>query len=1299
MASALQKLFRKRISKHQIQEQRQKEQVATLAPKTESRPKQNKTSNQPYLTVSSLNSPSSSTSHFPYSSRLSLDLYATVGSAAGLESASPQDRRTSREEYFSKSSHQDGRPRASTVNSYAMSRKYSGGSNRGWRTSSFTDGDPQMDQFGSYLSSADRDTSIQTHGHEEGDEEDVDLNTMYLALSQKEELKHDWNAAKLVLIPSKQQQRKIERRELENDGYLALHTLLPSNLFKDQYVSVRSTIATRKLHSGTDPWSDVVVTATLEAESHSVHILVSRSSGGSGNAIREEHRATVLGETTVYRSSVSSSSDSFAVQHSEESSPSSRPRLRPSAKIRKERVQIRVLTIDDLVISDELISLLYPIETSSAGCATDKASQQGVLVEMSSQDSIDTGDAIAFPKSSPSSSPASPEIGVPEDVCLIPLRRQFLADLAFLLDPPPELEEFKRPLQQALATLVRAANEFTDAYVYVPGFDAYNVSRIRRGILSKSWQAFDSCEWNDKEAASPGWPVAKLGQEGRARLLLLLENVVLGYCHGKLYTSIRAVYRDSDEVVDNVIYTYHELEITLDDLGVGIPAICRRPDLLDRAIFIMKHLGDADEDMEHLFQGGNDLAVIRALAKQGDPSQQINRLLSKLNYTPETNRSRLRTPLDVLDVLHATLEEIVSAISTTQSVGSKGALGMDELLPILAYVMVRAGPLKLASLLYYTRYFGLSDAVSSKLSWALTTHDAVIEYLCKDPLRLCYTTRSSSSSLRAQSPPCNTPRTPTFRFDSASGGIPMEPNLSSESLQRRRRCSLPGDAVLSSTTDPSVADTISSLKSSQKSPDQTCSAESHDSDSKGTLEESSVFKVPGRPASSYGGFPRTRVMSALDVVGEDGAVSDSGRESPSLTSRPTIYRGSSTSRRTNSMSSSTDLLIRPQIVVRPKRNPNRVVAGSDARYLSKERVKARDMERNLNVGSATMIRAESEDVGASRKEPSSTLGHSSITGAVQAIPRQIRRKSLDSWSAFSFFGGGNMSPTTEDSSSRATSRSTTTATTTTTTTTGMSPSGSSHGIAAPFSPPVAWLSSWTSDWGRKDSIAAQSPGAGSSSSDVDCRPEHAPSSNQSSFPSTSSLDNNSALDMNSSTLPSLLLHHDSSLTISDIASNSSNHAKKPASIRSTSSSSQSAHHHQHHSRASELHSPPAERRFKSSRSRLLSITNPLEPLPPQLYPETAAANYFQVTSPANKDGHYNSYQMSKVLVGSSSFTTSSEIRDAPWSQADQLTPRTFTSFDGNGNSLGYFSTPVNTNLGKPSPFDKSADPMATANRS
>lgn len=1129
MASALQKLFRKRISKQQLLEQRQRQEAEAAAEAKKRGSNSPRNESQPYLTVSSLNSPSSSTVHFPFSSKVSLSSYSAQIGEDGAFSNSPQRQDNRLLRHDSNGSYHDSRPRAASLSAASMMRDLSDSSERR-RISAYHEVDTLTDQFGTLLEgNIDR----ETQGPSGGDEEELDENPLYAALTQRSSLHCEWNMAKLVLVPSKA--HDIRQQDMKNDAYIGLHAMQPSNLFKDQYVSVRSTKGTSSTPQGTeDQWGNTTLTATLEAESRTVQLVMSRPTGrASEGHTRLEHTASVLNETTVYRSMTNQEASQI---------PSSPSATQGQKRNRRERIRIRILTIDGLVVPDDahtrLLASENPPQPGETPCT---GSEQTLQTQLESRQKQQKKESITFPQGSPEldQEPNSTVLPLTSgahstgvEVSPVPLRRQFLADFAFLLDPPQEMQPLKEPLRAALDTLLRAASEFISAYVYVSGFDAYNVSRIRRGILSRAWQAFEMCMGKEGDTSL-------LGPEGRARMLLLLENVVMGHCHGKIYSSIQTVYRSADEAVDNVLCTYQELQVSLDDLGVGFPAICRRPAFLDRAIFIAKHLGDADEDMEHLLVGCN-IALIRSLAKQGDLT--LSDSSDSVYYTPERNRGRIRTPLDVFDVLQATLEEIGIALakaskSSLDKTGALGtSLGTDELLPVLAYVLIRAGPMKLVSLLYYARQFGLSDAISSQSNWALVTHDAVIEYLRKDPLHLCSvkspTCGSSVHSISSERTLIHSPMT--------RSSTQMERKL--EGWRRDRRCSLPGSILLSSIHSELSDSTLPSCVSSDLP-----SSVSHTEGAEDQSAGEAGFKLPGRPASAYAVTHRSRLMSALDVVGEDGfAGADSHPSAAQSFSRP----ASNLSKRTTSMTGSGDLHIRPQIVVRSTKGSSRSPVssiGSRDCVITSDIITShqeKNLERTLSLGSKRMSRTGSEEPPHCRLDPGAA--------AVQ-VPKQTRRKSLDSWSSFSFFGSGAASLLSTPEGSGAASSSTVE----------ISPSNSSQGYPATptglASSPTMWLSSWTSDWMQKRKESLPSTGEQRISIDTGSRPGSVTNSNED--------------------------------------------AMAPLRTYSFSSS-------KHRPQSEDTHAIEQRRRRPAVRQRLLSTSTATEPLPPKVYPDTATGDYF-----------------------------------------------------------------------------------------
>lgn len=87
-------------------------------------------------------------------------------------------------------------------------------------------------------------------------EDDLDSNPLYARLTEEDELREDWEAARLVLVPLSRDLRQSTTQgagehesqktighdtdPLLSDAYIALHAFAPSRLFKDQFISVRA---------------------------------------------------------------------------------------------------------------------------------------------------------------------------------------------------------------------------------------------------------------------------------------------------------------------------------------------------------------------------------------------------------------------------------------------------------------------------------------------------------------------------------------------------------------------------------------------------------------------------------------------------------------------------------------------------------------------------------------------------------------------------------------------------------------------------------------------------------------------------------------------------------------------------------------------------------------------------------------------------------------------------------------------------------------------------------------------------
>lgn len=725
MASALQKFFRKRISKQQQGKARREADGRRLADDHSRFDDHSQDANGEL--AGQLRHSSETDTRSSHSARPVL----TVNSLrSALDSPLTFD------------NNEGGRTRSASLGAHAMLRGYSNGSRSSWlgtpSQSQLAGSSMHVDQFGLVVpesemaglpnSSLGHGTSTESTEEDGRGEYDVEDNPLYQRLTQSDSLSRAWSTARLVVLPAK---RNTEELPLDQDSYVGLHALIPSHLFKDQYVSTSSEPQmyaqlddkdglpqpAQPLDAPGDSeedatgsgWDKYSVTVTLNSESQSVHWLVSRLTGSQKTTVYEQS-LRVSNETTVYRT----------VSNGEG--------IKRATK--KERIKVRVVTVDGIVVPQRM-----------PGSSAKEHVELGSEVPSSAA-------SIAFPSREPSMDPLRsstvPDMHSDQPPCSafslaqVPTARHFFADLSKLLDSS---SKYAGPFAEALRFVTRATAEFTSAYVYVPGFDAYNVSRIRRGILAKVWVGLEAAcraqeqkaEGESSTATTTSTLVAKASEgserffsaEERSQLLLLLENVVLGYCHGKIYGSIRASQWQADDALDGIIATYHDCDVTMGDLQVQPDSIRGRPELFDRAVRLLGCLGDPEEDFDYLLTFPDPLRI-RAFAEKGALPTYVDAWTdAPPSAYQQCGRVRMRTPLDTLDVLKAVIDEIGAVVERTQVQSSrtgiasldlrKAKLGTDDLLPLLSYVVVRAAPRRLHSLLYYVRAFGISDATSAEL--------------------------------------------------------------------------------------------------------------------------------------------------------------------------------------------------------------------------------------------------------------------------------------------------------------------------------------------------------------------------------------------------------------------------------------------------------------------------------------------------------------------------------------------------------------------------------------------------------
>jgi hypothetical protein len=702
MASALQRLFRKRAKarqeaqnsqQQQIQQQLQERQQAALASSSSAASRKRYTISAPLSSSSSsIHSPSSSFEQQPRGAPLSPTLtVSSLASYRGPESSSSH--------HFNAYA----RPRAQSIDQLsALGRASSNASHRGIPHDEF--GRMSLVAAADAVSvSASRSGAVDNASTSDGDEDDFDENPLYQHLSEGEEHRSDWEAARLVLLPPARELR-ASRAPLEDSAWAALHALQPSPTHRDHFVSVRHASDAKVSRPSTPPdglrasgpvsptntrqdllrdamgddvrevqhepsaWDDAVVTAKL-AGGRTVHITFSRAGQEAIELVRE-----VTSEVVVYRTQARaaspappSSDPGFQVV--------SRPNTAPAGR---EKIRIRVLLLSGLVVPNQLQrgnSIAHPsAEPSPAGSIafpTSALSDEG-------ENSRDADRAAQLSLSTEVFSAATGG------------ERGLLADALLLRAPPATLIALAPTLRSMYAALERAASSLRSSYVLVPGFEGYDSVRIRRGVVAPAMEVLDAA------------PV-RLASAARSRLAHICENVAMGLLHGRLYAAVRDSQRETDESVDALLNVYSRSGVSGAALGITVQALRARPARLDGAVASLKALGIPDLDSDALL--ALPVPALAALRQDSSPPS-------------------VRTPQDVISILRKTLAAIGDAAASVTVASSRASLsgieaeatplGADELLPIVVSVIVRARPQAMPSCLAYAKMFGMMEDASAE---------------------------------------------------------------------------------------------------------------------------------------------------------------------------------------------------------------------------------------------------------------------------------------------------------------------------------------------------------------------------------------------------------------------------------------------------------------------------------------------------------------------------------------------------------------------------------------------------------
>ncbi|KAI9250047.1 hypothetical protein BY458DRAFT_525054 [Sporodiniella umbellata] len=264
----------------------------------------------------------------------------------------------------------------------------------------------------------------------------------------------------------------------------------------------------------------------------------------------------------------------------------------------------------------------------------------------------------------------------PSAIITIPPVRNAKNDLEFLNMFPENME--------AIYELQQAVQEFSDTYVYIKGYNKTTVERIRhmyiktyRTILQKNKLLEASCR----------------APSENDHFLELVENVVMSFLHKKIWIyTLQQLLETPDQVLDAICSAY---------AGVVLAQYSLRYPLSEMDVACFSDAIQQFQKMEH----------------------------------------QAMTPLEKLAVLKTTLDCISSAVRDyVQQVGPSTcdtSVTSDEMIPLLAFILVQSHVPRMASLGYYMQHYRLAEMIEGSVySFVLATLQSAYEFLRGDPLSL-----------------------------------------------------------------------------------------------------------------------------------------------------------------------------------------------------------------------------------------------------------------------------------------------------------------------------------------------------------------------------------------------------------------------------------------------------------------------------------------------------------------------------------------------------------------------------------
>ncbi|KAI9627861.1 hypothetical protein H4Q26_017184, partial [Puccinia striiformis f. sp. tritici PST-130] len=295
--------------------------------------------------------------------------------------------------------------------------------------------------------------------------------------------------------------------------------------------------------------------------------------------------------------------------------------------------------------------------------------------------------------------------------------RSVLGDFAFLLSPPEEFGAITCGiLRKSVSKVWMHCHRFCETVVFLKGFESYILSQLKNEIYEPITNDIRGDLKKHGHATVESW-----GNEDWERLTNLVENVMFAFLHSSLYSrGLSCHYASEDDYLDSILHDYRKRQIPLREFEIELPAALQ------------------DESL--------DFTTIVIAMDTADEQTVLNILMAK-------------TPVECISIIKQTIDILVSVwkdVSTQAGMDEEAQrLTPDDLLALLASVIVRSGIQQQHSLIQYVKVFRLTSSISPQQShWAFVSYQAAIAYLQSDPFSSLDTQsiRSQPGSVRSMPP-------------------------------------------------------------------------------------------------------------------------------------------------------------------------------------------------------------------------------------------------------------------------------------------------------------------------------------------------------------------------------------------------------------------------------------------------------------------------------------------------------------------------------------------------------------------